>query len=78
MMQINVRVREELVEVLDAVAGRLGLSREAVVRRALERYLEDFDDVALAAQRLSDPSDIVLEWDEIRGELLDSTGQSIR
>ncbi len=70
MIQITTRVPDELAEALDAAAGRLKRSRAAVVRQALERYLEDFDDLAAALDRLQDPADPVLDWDEVRRGLL--------
>lgn len=72
MTQITARVPDELAEALDAAAARLKRSRAAVVRQALERYVEDFDDLAAAVDRLQDPSDPVLDWDEVRRELLGS------
>ena len=36
----------------------------------MERYLDDFDDLTVALERLRDPSDPVLEWDEVRHTLL--------
>ena len=72
MNQITARVPEALIEALDAAAAQLKRSRAAVVRQALERYLEDFDDLAVTLERLRDPSDPVLDWDEVRRELLDS------
>ena len=57
---------------LDAAAVQLKRSRADVVRLALERYLEDFDDLSTALDRLRDPSDPVLDWDEVRRELLGS------
>ena len=47
-------------------------SRADVVRQALERYLEDFDDLSVAVERMRNPSDPVLDWDEVRRELLGS------
>ena len=70
--QVTARVPDELVEALDAVAAQLKRSRADVVRQALERYLEDFDDLSVALDRLRDPSDPVLDWDEVRRELLGS------
>ena len=70
MMQITARIPDELAEALDAAATALKRSRAEVVRQALERYLEDFDDLAVALDRLRDPSDPVLDWDEVRNELL--------
>ena len=70
MTQITVRVPDELAMSLDAAAAQLKRSRADVVRLALERYLEDFDDLSTALDRLRDPSDPVLGWDEVRRELL--------
>ncbi len=72
MTQITARVPDELVEALDAAASQLRRSRAAIVRQALERYLDDFDDLAVAVERLRDPADPVLDWDEVRRELLDT------
>ena len=72
MTQITARVPEELAEALDAAAAVLKRSRADVVRQAIERYLEDFDDLSVAVERMRDPSDPVLDWDEVRRELLGS------
>ncbi len=72
MSQITARVPDSLVEALDAAASELKRSRAALVRQALERYLEDYDDLSVAIDRLRDPSDPVLDWDKVRDELLDS------
>ena len=72
MTQITARVPDALVEALDAAAMELKRSRADVVRQALERYLEDFDDLAVAVERLRDPADPVLDWDQVRRELLGS------
>ena len=72
MTQITARVPEELAEALDAVAAVLKRSRADVVRQALERYLEDFDDLSVAVERMRNPSDPVLDWDEVRRELFGS------
>ena len=54
------------------VVDMAGRRSRAIVRQALERYLEDFDDLAVTIERLRDPSDPVLDWDQVRRELLDS------
>ena len=72
MTQITARVPEELAAALDAAAAVLKRSRADVVRQALERYLEDFDDLSVAVERMRNPSDPVLDWDEVRRELLGS------
>ena len=70
--QITARLPNTVVDALDTVAHRLKRSRAELVRRAVERYLEDFDDLSIAVDRLRDPSDPVLDWDQVRRELLDS------
>ena len=70
MPQITARVSDEIVQALDAAAAELKRSRADIVRQALERYLEDFDDLTVTLERLRDPSDPVLEWDRVRDELL--------
>jgi transposase len=72
MAQITARVPDTLVDALDAAARTLKRSRVEVVRQAIERYLEDFDDLSVAMQRLRDPADPVLDWDSVKRELLDS------
>ena len=72
MRQIAARVPDALVEALDLAAKELNRSRADIVRQAVERYLEDFDDLTVASQRLGDSSDPVLDWDQVRHELLGS------
>ena len=72
MAQITARVSNEVAEALDAAAATLKRSRAEVIRQALEIYLEDFDDLTVALERLQDPTDPVLDWDEVRRELLDT------
>ena len=72
MSQITARVPDELVEALDTAAEELKRSRADIIRHALERYLEDYDDLEVALERLRDPADPVLDWDEVRKELLSS------
>lgn len=69
MSQITVRLPDEVVEALDAAAHRLNRNRAEIVREAIERYLEDSDDLSVALERLQDPSDPVLDWDDIREAL---------
>ena len=70
--QVTARLPDDLVAGLDAAAAALKRSRAEVVRQAIESYLEDFDDLSVAVERLRDPSDPVLDWDEVRRELLGS------
>ena len=70
MTQITARVPEELVEELDRAASSLARSRADVIRQAIEYYLDDLEDLSLGLEVLRDPADPVLDWEEIRAELL--------
>ena len=70
--QITARLSDSVVEALDKAASQLRRSRAEVVRQAVEHYLEDFDDLSVAVERLRDPTDPVLDWDVVRRDLLDS------
>ena len=72
MGQITTRLPDTVVDALDAVASRLRRSRAEIVRQAVERYLEDIDDLSVASERFQDPNDPVLDWDQVRRELLDT------
>ena len=72
MGQITTRLPDTIVDALDTVASRLRRSRAEIVRQAIERYLEDLEDLSVASERLQDPKDPVLDWDQVRRELLDT------
>lgn len=69
MNQITARVPDTLIEALDAAAMHLTRSRADIVREALERYLEDLDDFTVSLERLYDPTDAELGWDQVKQEL---------
>lgn len=71
MVQVTARLPEEQVEQADRAASRLNRSRAQLLRQALEYYLEDFEDLRLALDRLNDPADPVLDWEDVRRDLLD-------
>lgn len=73
MARITVDLSERLANTLDAVAKELKISQAALVRKALEKYLEDRDDLIVASERLQDPADRELNWDEVRNKLLDTS-----
>jgi len=70
--QVTARLPDPVLAALDAAALQLRRSRADVIRIAVEKYLEDFDDLSTAIDRLRDPSDPVLDWDRVRRDLLDS------
>ena len=70
MPQVSTRLPEELVRGIDEAARTLHRTRAEVIRQAIEYYLEDVLDLKAALERLQDPADPVLDWDEVRRGLL--------
>ncbi|MDE0250004.1 MAG: ribbon-helix-helix protein, CopG family [Gammaproteobacteria bacterium] len=70
--QVTARLPSPVIDALDTAARQLRRSRADVIRLAVEHYLENFGDLSVAIDRLRDPSDPVLEWDQVRRELLDT------
>ena len=71
MTQVTARLPDDLVEKIDRAASQLKRSRAQMVRQAIEYYLDDFEDLRLGLERLSDPSDPVLDWADVKRGLLD-------
>ncbi len=72
MSQITARLPDAVIAELDVAASHLKRSRAEIIRQAIEYYLEEFDDLSVVIERLRDPSDPVLDWDQVRRELLDT------
>ncbi len=71
-LQVTARLPDQMVDALDVAANQLRRSRAEVIRLALESYLEDFEDLSIAIDRLRDPSDPVQDWEEVKHALLRS------
>lgn len=70
MSQISARLPDELVKLLDDVANKSGRPRSELIRKAIETYIEDYKDLSLAMERMQDPSDPVLDWEDVKNEIL--------
>jgi RHH-type rel operon transcriptional repressor/antitoxin RelB len=70
MPQVSARLPEPLVKEMDRAAKRLRRTRADLIRQAVEYYLDDFEDLELGLERLQDPGDPVLDWKDVRRELL--------
>jgi transposase len=70
MTQVSARLTDDLVKGIDEAAKRMHRSRADVIRLAIEYYLDDIEDLRLAMDRLKDPADPILDWDEVKRELL--------
>ena len=72
MGQVTARLPDDLVQSIDETARRLKRSRAEVIRQAIEYYLDDVEDLKLALEALQDPADPVLDWEEVKRDLLGS------
>lgn len=70
MAQISTRLPDKMVRDVDQAAKVLQRTRAEIIRQALEMYLEDFDDLNKAIDRLRDPADRSIDWDEAKRALL--------
>jgi len=70
MSQITARLPEGMVKEIDHAAQVLHRSRADIVRKAIEIYLEDFDDLNTTIDRLRDPADRSMDWEQAKRELL--------
>lgn len=70
MSQVTARLPDEVVAALDRAANQLQRTRADIIRQAIETYIEDFDDLTVALQRLRDPADESVDWLEARRALL--------
>ena len=72
MTQITAQVPDDLVRALDAAAAQFNQSRDEIVRLALELYLLDLEDLALAKAAADDPNDPILDWEGVKRQLFGS------
>ncbi len=66
---VSARLPDAMVVAIDSAASQMRRSRAEIIRIAIEHYLEDYDDLSVALDRIQDPNDPVLDWDEVRCDL---------
>ena len=69
MVTQSVRLPDELAERLSSVAKAARRSKSSFVVEALERFLEEREDLEIALARFRDPGPEWVEHDEVRREL---------
>ena len=66
---VATRFPENIITELDAVARERKRTRAEIIREAVDIYLKEWADYAIALDRLRDPNDAVLSneefWDEV-------------
>ena len=63
------RLPEETVEELEAIAGHTDRSKSYLIRKAVEQYLAEYADHQIALDRLNDPHDKIISSKELRERL---------
>jgi len=66
---ISLRLPENLAEKLEGIAKTTERSRSYLIRKAVEEYIEEFEDAQIALQRLHDDDDKVISGKELRKRL---------
>jgi RHH-type rel operon transcriptional repressor/antitoxin RelB len=66
---ISVRLPEDLAEKLDHLAESLDRSKTYIIKRALQEYLEEYEDYLLALHRLNDKDDRIVSGKELTASL---------
>ena len=75
MAKISTKLPDRIIESLDKAADTLGRPRSEIVRQAIERYLEDIDDLdAVIRRRQEPPAEPALEWEDVKRDLLGLAG----
>lgn len=66
---ISIRLPEELVRELDALASMTDRSRTYIIKKAISEYLREYSDYLIALERLTDKDDRIISGKELRERL---------
>jgi RHH-type rel operon transcriptional repressor/antitoxin RelB len=66
---VSVRLPEALSEKLDRLAKSLDRSKTYIITRALNEYLEEYEDYLIAVNRLNDKDDRIVSKRELTDKL---------
>jgi RHH-type rel operon transcriptional repressor/antitoxin RelB len=66
---LTIRLPDELSNELDELARVLDRSKSYLLRKAIEEYLEEYEDYLIALERWNDKNDEIIEGKDLRGAL---------
>ena len=69
MTVVSARLPDELVRCIDKTARSMNWSRADVIRKAIELYLADGQEQWSTLDRLSLPTSLSFDWDEVESLL---------
>ena len=66
---ISLRLKDNIFEKLEFLCKDLDRNKSYIIKKALERYLEDYSDYQIALDRLRDKDDEIISSVEMRKRL---------
>lgn len=66
MKLVALRLPEELIDELETCSKQLNRSKSFIIRKSVEKYLEDYIDYQIALDRLNDKDDEIISSTEMR------------
>ncbi len=68
-VSVSLRLPDEVVTQLNEVATNIDRSKSYLIKKAIERYLEEYADYQIALDRLNDKDDEIISSKEMRKRL---------
>lgn len=62
---VSVRLPKDITKRLNKLAKTLERSKTYIIKRALQEYLEEYEDYLIALNRLSDKEDTIITQEEL-------------
>ena len=69
MTVVSARLPDDLVRNIDETAQSMNQSRAEIIRRAVELYLADVEEQWSTLDRLSVPTGLTFDWEEVEALL---------
>ena len=66
---MSLRLPEEIIDQLDEIAESTERTKSYLIKKAIERYLEEYADYEIALDRMNDPHDKIISSKELRRRL---------
>jgi RHH-type rel operon transcriptional repressor/antitoxin RelB len=66
---VSVRLPEDIAKRLNKLAKTLERSKTYIIKKALQEYLEEYEDYLIALHRLSDKEDAIVTQEELVSKL---------
>ena len=68
-VSVSLRLPDEVASQLDDIATNIDRSKSYLIKKAIERYLDEYADYQIALDRLNDKDDEIISSKEMRKRL---------